>query len=157
MDPRNITNSSFKRKRKLKDFLDELSNMVPTDSSDTGTIQSLQNNILFMELGIHNQFPDIELVSPVYYTIGTVCYPLPDQRIDVGSKMRIWLIINRSRRKFSCALMYRLKRKNTDEFNEATCTQLVMIWEMDIFEKLYLIPRLIEHDKGQVWDRDKRN
>jgi hypothetical protein len=155
MDLMDITNDSFKRKRKLDDFLDELGDMELVDNSDAGTVQSHQNDTPLLELIIHHQFPGIELVSPLYYSDGATYYILPNQRVDGGFTMRTYLMIDLSRSEFTCALMYRLKRKNTDAFNEATCTQLVMIWNINKFKGSHLVPRLIEHDKDQVWDVDR--
>jgi hypothetical protein len=59
--------------------------------------------------------------------------------------------------------MYRLQRKNVDQSNEedisseeeATCIQLVMIWEIDSPKEFHVDSYLIEHDKGHVWNGDR--
>jgi hypothetical protein len=122
----------------------------------TGTKRRRRNSAPLIELVIHNQCSDIELVSPLYYSNGAECHLPSDQRIDAGSTMQTYLIIDLLQSEFICALMYRLERKDTDEINEATCTQLTMIWKVDKFKRFHLVPHLIEHDKGRVWDKYKQ-
>jgi hypothetical protein len=156
MEPMYVTDDLFKKKRKLEEFLDDLFYMELTDSSDVGIKQSRHNGASSkVKLMIHHQCPGIELVSSLYYSDGEAYYIPRAQRIDFGTTVQAGFNIDLSRSEFICALMYEIKRKNTNEFNEATCTQLVMIWKVDKFKKIRLIQRLIEHDKGRVWDRDK--
>jgi hypothetical protein len=128
-------------------------NVMSTDSASTERQHG--NNTPFLELVIHNQCSNIELVSPLYYSDGTECHLSPDQRVYAGSTMQTYLMVDLFQNEFICALMYRLKGKDTDELNVVTCTQLAMVWKFDKFKRFHLVTRLIEHDKGQVWDKDR--
>jgi hypothetical protein len=150
-----IANSSFKRKRKLNDFLDDSSDVKLTDNNDTGTIQPHQSNIPFLEVMIHHQFPDIALVSPLCYSNSIAYYIPSDQRIDFGTTAQAGFEIDLLRNELICALMYRLEGKHINEFDRTTYIQLVMIWKLDKFKKFHLATHLIAHDKYQIWDRDR--
>jgi hypothetical protein len=137
--------------------------MSSTDNSDTESIQSSQNDVPpEVKLIIHHQFPGVELVSPVYTCDGATCHLTPDQRVYFGSTTQAGFK-NDSGHGSLNILMYKLQRKNMDESNEevisskdeATCIQLVIIFEVDGFEEFCMYSRLIEHDKDSVWDRDR--
>jgi hypothetical protein len=110
-----------------------------------------------VKLVIRNRWPNttIRLVAPMYASNGPKCDISPYENVYSGTTMRAYVKKNLSQGESLCALMYKLRKDNTDEFNEAKCTQLVMIWKIDNFERFHLILRLIERDKGQVWDRDR--
>jgi hypothetical protein len=132
--------------------------MISTDSKDTDTIQSSQNDIPSkVELTICNQFPGIELVSPVYASTGAKCCLSPDQSVDTGSTTRIGFNIGPDRKWSIGILMYKLQSKIFDQSNEdeSACSQLVTIWEFNSSKGFYVFLRLIEHDEGHVWDKDK--
>jgi hypothetical protein len=131
--------------------------MASTDSSDIESIQSCQNDPPSkVELTIHHQFPGTELVSPVYASKGATCYLSPDQSVDIGSTAQVGFNINLSQSESIGALMYKLQRKNTNEFDgdEAACIQFVIIWKVDDSKEFCVASFLIEHDKGCAWDRD---
>jgi hypothetical protein len=99
-----------------------------------------------VKLIIHHQFPNIELVSPVYVGNGARCLS-PDQTIDVGSAVQV---------DFKCssgALSYKLQRKN--ESNDATCTQLLIAWEVRDSGEFFVVPNIIAHDKSHIWDETR--
>jgi hypothetical protein len=138
--------------------------MISLYINGTNVTQSHQDDSLSeVKLIIHNQFPGVELVSPVCPGDGATCYLSPDQRVDVGSTMQAGFAIGLPQSKSIGALMYKLQRKNTDQSNEGhtsgtskvTCIQLVMIWKINGSKEFRVVLRLIEHDKGRVWDRDK--
>jgi hypothetical protein len=131
--------------------------MELAESSHVGITQSRKSDAQSrLKLVIHNQCPSTELISPLYYSDGAECHLSSSQRVDAGSTMQTYLRIDLSQDEFICALLYKLKRKNTDEVNETTYTQLAMIWKIDKSKRFHLIPHLIEHDKGRVWDEDRR-
>jgi hypothetical protein len=162
MEPMDVTDGSFRRKSELNDFLDDSSDIELINSSHIDIIQSCQDDAPSeVKLLIHNQCPGIELVSPVYAFSGVTRNPLLNRRVYVGSTTQVGFEIN-----FSCGepigiLMYELmnkKRSNKDAISsgdEATCTQLVVIWKVNNSKEFYACLRLIEHDKGCVWNRDK--
>jgi hypothetical protein len=138
--------------------------MASTHASAAGAIQPHQNNTpLKVKLVIHHQFPGIELVSPTYASRRSTCCLLPDQRIDVGSTMQASFNIDLTRNRSIGVLMYKLQRKNSDQSNgdltfsanEATCTQLVVIWKINSSKEFRVVSRIIEHDQCRIWDRDK--
>jgi hypothetical protein len=131
-----------------------------TDGNDTDTIQSHQDNGPKMTLIIHHQFPGVELVSPVYFSLLGTCCLSPDQCVDAGSTMQASFNIDPDENQSTGILMYKLQRKNIDQPNvetisneETKCIQLVIIWNVDNSKEFYINSLLIEHDEGHVWDR----
>jgi hypothetical protein len=128
---------------------------------DTDASQQCRKNALKVNLVIHQQFPGIELVSPLYYSDGAICYLPPDQRVDVGSTTQVGFNIDLAWYRSTGTLMYRLRKKNTDQSNEDAISsedevkhiQFVLTWVAYRFEIPYIYLRLIEHDKNRVWDR----
>jgi hypothetical protein len=145
MNPMYITDSLFRRKRKLNDFLDDSSDTESTDSSDgsesiyssdssestrsssdsskstdssdSSIIQSHQNDVPSkLRLIIHSQLPSIELVSPVYACVGARCHLSSCHKIDTDSTAKIDFNINFPWREPIGILMYKLK--NTRQFNK---------------------------------------
>jgi hypothetical protein len=148
------SNDSINRMQRLIDLNSEF-NSVQRDTNH-------MNDGPKMTLIIHHQFPGIELVSPVYYSIFATCCLLPDQRVNVGTTTQIGFNIHPAQEWSIGVLMYKLQRRNTDQSNEeaisseeATCTQLLMIWEVKNYNEFYVDLYLIEHDKRHVWDRDR--
>jgi hypothetical protein len=136
--------------------------MALTDSSDTDTIQSSQNNTSSkVKLIINHHFPGIELVSPMYTSRYATCYLSPDQKVNVGSTMQIGFKFYTNRNLYMGALMYKLQRKNINQFNEdtissedeTTCIQLIIIWNVNSSKEFSVALDLIEHDKGHFWNR----
>jgi hypothetical protein len=138
------------------------SEMTSAYTSDAGIIQPCQNDAPSkVKLVIHHQFPGIGLVSPVYAGEFAMCYPSPDQRVVVGSAMQAGFDIDPAREESIGVLMYKLQRKNIDEFNEdgtsseeTTYIQLVIIWKVYKSGRFYVYSFLLEHDKDCVLDRD---
>jgi hypothetical protein len=130
--------------------------MASTHTSDADAIQPhLDDAPSRVELIIHHQCPDIELISPVHASFGATCYISPDQRVDTGSTMQTSFNIDPDQEESIGVLIYKLQRKNANQFDEeeTTCIQLVMIWNVNNSREFRVISDLIEHDKGYVWDR----
>jgi hypothetical protein len=126
---------------------------------DGNIIQPHQNSLPSkVKLIIRNQFPGVELISPLYCSDGTECYLPPNQRVDFGFTTQIGFNIAPGQEPIG-VLMYKLQRKNMDEkatsSEEATCIQLFMIWNVNNSREFCIYSHLIEHDKGHVWDKDK--
>jgi hypothetical protein len=118
-----------------------------------GTKQQCKNNASSkVKLEICDLCSDIELIFPLYCSNGAACYISSDQSIDINSKTQAYVENDFSQSESICALMYELRRK-ADAFNEVTCTQFVIIWKIDKFKRFHLVPCIIEHDKGRVWDK----
>jgi hypothetical protein len=127
--------------------------MASTHVSTTGIIQTRQNDASSkMKLTICHQLSGIQLVSPVYVGYGT-CYLPPDQRVDVGFTTQVGFDINPDQG--LGILMYKLERKNMDEFDEVTCVQIVIVWRVCTSGEFCIVSDLIEHDKDSIWDRDR--
>jgi hypothetical protein len=135
--------------------------MTSTDGSDANAIQSCQNNAPSeVKLIIHHQLPGIELVSPVYACDSATCYLLPEHSVDAGSTAKVGFSINFSQKLPVGILMYELKRKDTKQPNknaissedDAKCIRLVMVWKANGPEEFLVVSRLIEHDKGYIWN-----
>jgi hypothetical protein len=137
--------------------------MESTDSSNADVSQSSQNDASSeVKLIIHHQFPGIELISSVYGSHGATCHLLPDQKIDSGSTVQTGFNIDPDESWSTGALMYKLQKRNmirsnedgTSNEDEATCTQLVIIWGVTEAGEIWVVLDLIEHDRSHVWDRD---
>jgi hypothetical protein len=128
--------------------------MESAHTSDTNIIHPFQVDApLEVRLSIHQQFPGIELVSPVYVSNGATCHLLPDQRVYVDSKTQVGFSINPDHEESIGALIYRLQRNNTDQpYEETTCIQLIMIWKINSSREFCVVSDLIEHDKDHIWD-----
>jgi hypothetical protein len=65
-----------------------------------------------LNITIHNQCPDLELTSPVYYNHGTPCHVFPSQQTEIGTKMEASFGIAKHD-DIRGALLYKLQRKHT--------------------------------------------
>jgi hypothetical protein len=63
---------------------------------------------LEVKLIIHNQFPGVELVSPVYASEGAKRYLSPDQSVDFGSTTQAGFDIDLNQDEPTGALIYKL-------------------------------------------------
>jgi hypothetical protein len=66
-----------------------------------------------LDITICHLHPDLELVSPVYCSNGTVCRVSPSQRIDTGDTMKASFGIGSKQGTFKGVLLYKLRRKYT--------------------------------------------
>jgi hypothetical protein len=130
--------------------------LIPNDTDHT-------NDGPKMTFIIHHQFPGVELISPVYFSLFATCCLSPDQRVDFSSTTQADFNIHPNRNVSIGALMYKLQRKNIDQSNgetisskeEATCIQFIIIWKVKNHSEFHAYPFLIEHDEGHVWDSAK--
>jgi hypothetical protein len=61
-----------------------------------------------LNITIHNQYPSLELTSPVYFSTGTTCHASPSQKTDIGATVDISFGIDPKQEDFKCALLYKL-------------------------------------------------
>jgi CRISPR/Cas system-associated endoribonuclease Cas2 len=116
-----------------------------------------------VKMELHNQISGIELISPAYASDDAACNLLPKQKLAVGSTTQIGFKIDFSLEEPNGILIYELKRKNTNQFNEdiisnedeARCVQLVIVWKFSPSKGFLVVSRLIEHDKDRIWDRNE--
>jgi hypothetical protein len=128
-----------------------------SSQSEADSICSVQNDPPSeVKLMIHNQFPGIELVSPVYAGEGVTCYLSPDQSVNTGSTMQAYFSVDLEQDESINALLCKLNRSDIAEFDEheKTCIQLVIFWKVDKFKRFLVNTYLIEHDGSRVWNRD---
>jgi hypothetical protein len=112
-------------------------------------------------LTIHNQSPDIKLVSPVYFCNGAVCPKLTKQQIDISTKIRVCFEINAIRNDFEGALLYKLQRRSGNQRDMNTSTtetkngtkyvHMLIIWKVKYSEPFAYVA-LVEHSKEFAWN-----
>jgi hypothetical protein len=111
------------------------------------------------KLDIHNQCLNVDLVSPTYTTDDELeCYRPPNYKVCVGDIMRSGFIIKWKRKSYG-ALIYRLQKEQSHESTEASedasnAVHLLVVWEIDEFEKLCADALLVECDKRFDWEKD---
>jgi hypothetical protein len=118
-----------------------------------------------LNIAIHNQYPSLELVSPVYCSIGTVyCVP-PNQQVDTGTMTEASFRRRPNSYFFKGALLYKLQRKHANRTDNqpntsttsikdtATSIYLLVSWHYKYSHKLYVC--LIECTNDFTWDEDK--
>jgi hypothetical protein len=123
-----------------------------------------------MDVTVHNQYPDIELVSPVYFCNRGVYNEYPVERTDVGAMMMISFQFGLDKLPGGI-LMYGVQRKGNIESDhqfstDATSieavedtskiTRLLVAWKIEHFgePKVYIV--LVEHDSELEWNEDKQ-
>jgi hypothetical protein len=117
---------------------------------------------------IHNQYPDLELTSPVYFSDGTTCHLFPDQKADIGTTTKASFGIGSKQKEFKGALLYKLRRKYSDRTDnlpnnhtistkKAKNTHLLITWDIFDIEGQYhsFYACLIECDADFTWDENK--
>jgi hypothetical protein len=117
-----------------------------------------------VNITICNQYPGLELTSPVYYSNGTTCYVAPSQRITAGNIAEASFGIASRKENVNGALLYKLQRKYTtktgNQPNRSTASTedtvtnvyLLVVWNEDYynFSRTYLI----ECTDESTWDED---
>jgi hypothetical protein len=105
-----------------------------------------------IELMMNHQFPDTELIFSVYAGRHATCSLQPEQKVNIGSTMRVCFNVDPDQEEAISILMCKLERMNADELNEGdgTCIQLVVIWKIDKSKRLHVVTYLIEHDKDRT-------
>jgi hypothetical protein len=109
-----------------------------------------------VKLIIYHQYDGIELISPAYAGRGATCHLLPNQKVDVGSTAQAGFNIEPDPVLSIGALMYKLRRKDTDQTDEETTyIQLFVVWKTYNFRRPHVYSFLMEHDEDRVWDGDE--
>jgi hypothetical protein len=112
-----------------------------------------------VELDIHNQCLNVDLISPIYITsYRSECHRLPDYEVRAGNTMSSGFII-KSGNGSDGALIYRLQRRQTYESTEIdkdtpSATHILVVWEFSESEGLYADVLLVEHDNEFDWNKD---
>jgi hypothetical protein len=116
-----------------------------------------------LNITIHNQYPSLELTSPVYFSTGTTCHASPSQKTDIGATVDISFGIDPKQEDFKCALLYKLQRKHTNRTDNqpngntesikdiATSIHLLVIWDVEDYNHKFCVC-LIEFTNDFTWD-----
>jgi hypothetical protein len=119
-----------------------------------------------LRVTISNQYPDLELTSPVYYSTGTTCYISPNQQTVFGTRAKASLGIGSQKGSFKGALLYKLQRKHTTKAgnqlnnnivsikNTATDMYLLVAWNVEYYIHQFYVC-LIECPDNFILDEDK--
>jgi hypothetical protein len=118
-----------------------------------------------LNITIHNQYSNLELTSPVYFSNSTVCYVSPSQQANNENTLEASFGID-SEEISEGALLYRLQRKHatiTDNQPSSNATSIkdiatnmyiLVAWEIrDYDDRFYVC--LIEFIDDFSWDGDK--
>jgi hypothetical protein len=119
-----------------------------------------------MNITILNQYPDLELISPVYFSNSTTCRTPPNQQIGIGNALVANFGIDFKQKDVKGAVLYKLLRKyairtdnrhdnstaSTD--NTTTNMYLLMAWDIKNYDYRFHVC-LIECACDFAWDEDK--
>jgi hypothetical protein len=112
-----------------------------------------------VSLNIHNQYQDIDLASPVYFTNGGRWNVAPDQEMDVNTVMRNHIEFDSRQDILEGILTYRIHRHHTESDqsvqDKSKRIWLLVVWCVEYTKGLDVRALLVEHDKDLEWDEDK--
>jgi hypothetical protein len=119
-----------------------------------------------LNITIHNQYPSLELTSPVYFSTGTTYHVSPSQQTNINTIMKASFGIDSKQEDFKCALLYKLQRKHTNRTNNqpngnaasiediATNIHFLVFWNVKDYDHKFCVC-LIEFTSDFTWDEDK--
>jgi hypothetical protein len=119
-----------------------------------------------LNLIIRNQYPGLELISPVYFSNSATCRVSSSQQTGIGTKAEASFGINFEQEDFRCALLYKLQRKRvngTDDqldsgvaFIEDTTTSMyiLIVWNTKYIYYRFRVC-LMEFTDDYTWDEHK--
>jgi hypothetical protein len=119
-----------------------------------------------LNITILNVYSDLELIFPVYYSNGTMCYMSSGQQTAIGTEMKVSFEIAFKQEDFKGALLYKLQRKyaaRTDnQPNSSTASAenaekniyLLVLWNVED-NRHRSRACLIECTTHFSWDEDK--
>jgi hypothetical protein len=119
-----------------------------------------------LNITIHNQYSDLELISPVYFSDGTTYCVSPDQKAGTGNIMETSFGIDSKQKDLKCVLLYKLQRKraaktdnqsdNNAVFIENTVTNMYLLvaWVAKNYKHKFCA-YLMEFTDDFTWDEDK--
>jgi hypothetical protein len=121
-------------------------------------------------IAVHNEYPDIELVSPVYFCVDGTYYEYPVERTDKGVMMKFDFRFNPDQDKSGGILMYEIRRKNNEISDRQSSTdtmyakvieeaskmmRFLVIWKIKHVAEHKESIMLVEHDSELVLNEDK--
>jgi hypothetical protein len=111
-----------------------------------------------VSLNIHNQYQDINLASPVYFTNGGRWNVAHDQGINVNAVMRSRIEFDSKQDILEGILAYRIHKQHTESDksvqDESKCICLLVVWR-EYTEGLHVHALLVGHDRKLEWNEDK--
>jgi hypothetical protein len=122
-----------------------------------------------MDVTVHNQYPDVELVSPVYFCNHCTCNEYPIRRTDGGAMMNTDIRFDIGKLPGGI-WMYEVQRKGSTESDHQSSTdtistevvedtskivRLLMIWKIEDPEEPEVCIILVEHSNELVLNEDK--
>jgi hypothetical protein len=119
-----------------------------------------------VNITIRNLYSDLELISPVYFSTGTICYLSPSQQTDIDTTIEAIFGIDSKQKYFKGALLYKLQRKyttRTDNHSNGSTTSiedattnmyLLVAWNIEDYKHGFCVC-LIECTDDFTWDEDK--
>jgi hypothetical protein len=113
-----------------------------------------------LNITIRNQYPDLTLISPAYFNVGTACCVPPSQQIDTGDIMEASFGVDAKEEYFKGVLLYKLQRKHATSMDnrlnpsmtEDTNIYLLMIWNSIIHDQGSC---LVEYAGHFTWNEEK--
>jgi hypothetical protein len=119
-----------------------------------------------LHITVHNQYQNLELTTPVYFSNSTTCYVFPSQQTNIGAITKASFGIDSKQEDFKCALLYKLQRKHIDKTDNqpngntvsikdiTTSIHLLVIWSVEDYNHKFCVC-LIELTNDFTWDEDK--
>jgi hypothetical protein len=119
-----------------------------------------------LNITIHNQYPGLELTSPIYFSTSTTYCISPCQQTDTSNTIEASFRIDSKQHYFKGALLYKLQRKhatkidnqpdNSTASNEDTVisTYLLVVWNIVCYDHKICV-YLVECTNNFAWDEDK--
>jgi hypothetical protein len=119
-----------------------------------------------LNITVHNQYPSLELTSPVYFSTNTTnCVP-PSRQTDTDSIMKTSFRIDYKQKDLKCVSLYKLQRKHATKIdnqhdsstisieNTTTNMYLLVAWVADDYDHKFHVC-LLECTDDFAWDEDK--
>jgi hypothetical protein len=127
---------------------------------------TVSSDIKLLNITIHNQYPGLELTSPVYFSTGTIYHVSSSQQVSTDNTVKASFGIDSKQKYRECALLYKLQRKHVTEpgnqpnnstaFIEYTITNMYLLAVCDVKNnnhEFYVC--LLEFTDDFAWDEDK--
>jgi hypothetical protein len=111
-----------------------------------------------LRITIHNQYPGLELISPVYFSSDTPCHISPSQQTDAGTIMKASFGRYSKQEEFRGILLYKLQKKHTAKSdnqsdnsmtsieNTKTSLYFLVLWDVGYDDHVFRVC-LVEYDR----------
>jgi hypothetical protein len=132
-----------------------------------GLITILMYTISFaketLNITVHNQYPGLELISPVYCSSNATYCVSPGQQTDIGNEIGASFRIDAKQEYFKAVLLYKLQIKHTTKTDSqsnssiedtATNIYLLVAWDAECYIDGFCVC-LLECPNDFTWDEDK--